>query len=245
MELKKTKKMRTTRSAAFIVTLTMLLTLTPTIVKAQDNVEASLGADIVSSYIWRGIDCGGVSIQPSASVAYKGLSLGAWASVGLEAADTKELDFTLSYATGGLSIAVTDYWFYPSDEASQVGYFTYDSDYTQHLFEGTIAYDFGAIALSWNTNFAGNDYRKACGDIAYSTYIGASVPFTLGGIEWAAELGLTPWEGAYADKLNITNLSLVAAKEIPFSDSFALPVFGQISFNPYTQGAYFAFGVSF
>ena len=44
---------------------------------AQDKVEASVGADLVSGYIWRGQDLGGVSIQPSLSVAYKGFSLGA------------------------------------------------------------------------------------------------------------------------------------------------------------------------
>ena len=32
---------------------------------AQDKVEASVGADLVSGYIWRGQDLGGVSIQPS------------------------------------------------------------------------------------------------------------------------------------------------------------------------------------
>ena len=31
---------------------------------AQDKVEASVGADLVSGYIWRGQDLGGVSIQP-------------------------------------------------------------------------------------------------------------------------------------------------------------------------------------
>ena len=41
---------------------------------AQDKVEASVGADLVSGYIWRGQDLGGVSIQPSLSVAYKGFS---------------------------------------------------------------------------------------------------------------------------------------------------------------------------
>ena len=57
---------------------------------AQDKVEASVGADLVSGYIWRGQDLGGVSIQPSLSVAYKGFSLGAWGSAGIESADTKE-----------------------------------------------------------------------------------------------------------------------------------------------------------
>jgi hypothetical protein len=63
--------------------------------KAQDKVEASVGADLVSGYIWRGQDLGGVSIQPGVSLSYKGFSLAAWASVGLESSDTKEMDLTL------------------------------------------------------------------------------------------------------------------------------------------------------
>ena len=63
---------------------------------AQDQVEAHLGADIVSDYIWRGQDFGDVSLQPELSVAWKGLSLSAWGSVGLsDKDDARELDLTL------------------------------------------------------------------------------------------------------------------------------------------------------
>ena len=64
---------------------------------AQDKVEASVGADLVNGYIWRGQDFGGASFQPSISVSYKGLSLSAWGSMGLNNADAKEIDLTLAY----------------------------------------------------------------------------------------------------------------------------------------------------
>ena len=58
--------------------------------KAQESVEVSAGADVVSSYIWRGQDLGSAAIQPSLSVAYKGLSLSAFGSYGLvDTGDTK------------------------------------------------------------------------------------------------------------------------------------------------------------
>lgn len=90
-----------------------LLTLAgaPAISMAQDKVEASIGADLVSGYIWRGQDLGNVSIQPSASVSYKGFTLSGWGSVGIDKEDTKEFDLTLGYSTGGFSVSVTDYWF--------------------------------------------------------------------------------------------------------------------------------------
>lgn len=50
---------------------------------AQDEVETSIGADIVSQYYWRGQDLGAVSLQPTLGIGYKGLSLTAWGSVGL------------------------------------------------------------------------------------------------------------------------------------------------------------------
>ena len=48
---------------------------------AQDKVETSMGADIVSQYYWRGQDLGAVSLQPTLGIGYKGLSLTAWGSV--------------------------------------------------------------------------------------------------------------------------------------------------------------------
>lgn len=229
------------------MTIAVLSAILPFTAYAQDKVEASVGADLVSGYIWRGTDCGGVSIQPSMSVGYKGLSLAAWGSVGLDKEDAREIDLTLGYETGGFSVAVTDYWFsyHQADGGYTGNYFKYGSHSTAHIFEATLGYDFGPLALSWNTYFAGDDYTKENGNRAYSTYIGVSAPFKLGGLDWSAEVGFTPWEGAYADKFNITNLTLRADKEIQFNKNFALPVFAQLTFNPHTQGTYFAVGISF
>lgn len=237
--------MKTRNAKLSVIVVVFLAMVMPLTVKAQDKVEASVGVDLVSGYIWRGEDCGNVSIQPSLSVGYKGLSLTAWGSVGFEKTDTKELDLTLGYETGGFSVAITDYWYSPYDDEEKVGYFKYGAHNTQHTFEGTLAYDFGPVALSWNTYFAGADYTKENGDRAYSTYIGISAPFKLATLDWTAEVGFTPWEGAYSDKFNITNLTLKADKDIKITNSFSLPVFAQLTFNPYTQGTYFVFGLSF
>ena len=166
----------------------------PFTTKAQDKVEASVGADIVSGYIWRGQDLGGVSLQPSASIAYKGFSLEAWGSVGIEKTnadgyDAKELDLILGYSTGGFSISITDYWF-----NTGAGYFHYGAHNTAHLYEAQLGYDFGPVAVNWYTNFAGADGVKENGKRAYSSYISVAAPFKLGGLDWTAEVGATPWE---------------------------------------------------
>lgn len=35
---------------------------------AQDKVEADIGAELVSDYVWRGQDLGNISVQPTASI---------------------------------------------------------------------------------------------------------------------------------------------------------------------------------
>lgn len=90
-----------TRSVKWVIMAMALLSMAmPFTAKAQDKVEASVGVDLVSGYVWRGQDLGGVSLQPNASIAYKGFSLGAWGSVGIESSDTKEFDLILGYSTG-------------------------------------------------------------------------------------------------------------------------------------------------
>ncbi len=236
--------MKATKRICTQVAFTLLGSLATLPVAAQEKTEVNVGADLVSSYIWRGTDCGGVSIQPTLSVARSGFSLTAWGSVGFEGTDTKELDFTLGYNTGGLTVAVTDYWFDRTDGVPS-DYFDYRARSTAHVFEATLAYDFGLLALSWNTHFAGSDYTKANGDRAYSTYIEARAPFKLGGTGFVAEVGFTPWEGAYSDKFNVTNIGLRADRSIRITDNFALPVFAKVTMNPYEDKAYFVFGMAF
>lgn len=217
--------------------------------KAQDKVEASVGADLVSGYIWRGQDLGGVSIQPGVSLSYKGFSLAAWASVGLESSDTKEMDLTLGYSTGGFSVSVTDYWFNSGN-----GYLHYGAHSTAHVFEAQVGYDFGPLAVNWYTNFAGADYAKYDGSRAYSSYISVAAPFKLGGLDWSAEIGATPWETAFYNKtgncpgsngFTVCNISLEASKAIRITDIFSLPLFAKAIWNPRTEGAYFVAGISF
>ena len=81
--------METKINAKRVFLMALVTASMSTALMAQDKVEASAGADIVSSYIWRGTNCGGVSIQPNLSIGYKGLSLGAWGSVGIDQHDTK------------------------------------------------------------------------------------------------------------------------------------------------------------
>ena len=211
---------------------------------AQDTVETTISSDFVSSYYWRGQDCGSAAIQPTLGVAYKGLSLSAWGSYGLvETADAKEFDLTLAYTVGGLNIGVTDYWFDRGGLDPEGRYFKYDAHGTNHVFEANIGYDFGFASLQWFTNFSGNDY-KADGKRAYSSYVEVAVPFKLATVDWTATAGAAPFESDLYGTTGfaVTDLSLKATKEIKVTDSFSIPVFGQIAANPRSQKAYMVFG---
>lgn len=225
-----------------VTALALLATALPFTAKAQDKVEASVGVDFVSGYIWRGQDLGGVSLQPSASLSYKGFSLEAWGSVGIESKDDKELDLTVGYENGGFSLSVTDYWF-----NSGPGYFHYGARNTAHTFEAQVGYDFGPVAVNWYTNFAGTDGVNKDGKRAYSSYLSLAAPFNLGGLEWTAEIGATPWETDYYDAngFAVCDVSLGVSKDIKITDSFSLPLFAKATWNPRSEGAYFVVGLSF
>lgn len=209
---------------------------------AQDKVEATVSADVVSKYIWRGQDLGHAAVQPTLGIAYKGLSLSAWGSYGItDSSDTDELDLTLSYTTGGLTVGVTDYWFSGGDNR----YFLYDAHRTAHVFEANIGYDFGPCSVNWYTNFAGNDGLNKDGERAYSSYFEVAAPFTLGGLDWTATLGAVPFAtSAYEDATGfaVTNITLGASKDIKITDTFSVPVFASVTANPSSQKCYMTFG---
>lgn len=222
--------------------LAMALMGTMTAANAQDNVEATIQADVVNQYYWRGQDLGAVSLQPTLGLSYKGLSLTAWGSLGLsEPSDTKEFDLTLAYSVGGFNIGITDYWFNsPNDR-----YFSYEAHETSHVFEANVGYDFGPCAIQWYTNIAGNDGLNKDGDRAYSSYVELSAPFKLGGLDWSAAIGAVPFATSFYADVNgfaITNVSLKASKDIQVTPSFSIPVFAGIAANPSTEKAYLLCG---
>lgn len=226
----------------FVFTAAMCGAVMP--MAAQSKVEYVLQADIVSQYIWRGQDLGDVSLQPTLGLAYKGLSLTAWGSIGLsDPGNTKEFDLTLAYRIGGLNIGVTDYWFNtPNDR-----YFSYAAHKTSHVFEANVGYDFGPLAVQWFTNFAGNDGLNKDGNRAYSSYVELSAPFNLAGCQWTGTVGAVPYATSFYAETNgfaVTNVSIKAMKDIRITKSFSLPLFAAVTANPSTEKAYFVFGLT-
>lgn len=227
-----------------IVILAMGLVLSSTAIAQDKGIEATIQADFVSQYIWRGLDAGSVAVQPTLGIDYKGLSLAAWGSYGLtNPDDTKEFDLTVAYTSGGFNIGITDYWFSVGGDPDG-RYFKYDAHGTNHVFEANIGYDFGPLSLQWFTNFAGNDGVNKDGKRAYSSYLEAAVPFKLATCDWTAAAGMVPYATSFYGTTGfaVTNLSLKATKDIRVTDTFSIPLFAQVVGNPCSQKAYFVFG---
>lgn len=214
------------------------------IAPAQEKVEATISSDLVSQYIWRGLEQSSTAIQPTLGVSWKGLSLTAWGSVGItESNAPKEFDLILNYTIGGFSIGVTDYWL--SNGGDPLGrYFRYYAHSTNHIFEANVGYDFKFLSLQWNTNFTGNDGLTKKGKRAYSSYFEINAPFKLATLDWTATVGVVPYATTYYDTKGfaVTNVSLRATKDIKITDTFSIPIFGQIIASPRQETAFFVFG---
>ncbi len=190
--------------------------------------SASIGADIVSRYVWRGLDFGeSMSVQPGLTIALGGLEFGAWGSYSISAsgagANENDLWATYTYETsGGASFAVgfTDYYF-PGPRAPKYR----DADaHTQEV----------SVAASGTEAFPVSIYAGMILDDDKPVYIEASVPFDLGdvgiGLHAAAVSGKSEF---YATEgFALVNLGITASKELAITDSFAPPVSVSYIVNP-------------
>lgn len=204
------------------------------------EISISLGADVVSSYVWRGSFLDGASVQPAISFDVAGLSVGMWGSTSFTSFANwnnsyKELDLYISYVIKGFSVTLTDYFCATENDM----YFRGWGDV--HILEGTVGYDFSEccnlpLSVAWNTNFLNDD--------DYSTYIHLGYDFAVRSIDLSAGLGVTPWKGAYASDFNVTDISLRATKMFTLKN-FEPAIWVEGIFAPAANDAFLVVGFSF
>ena len=122
--------------------------------------EVFVNADFVSSYIWRGMDSGNASVQPSLGFNWKGLTVYAWGSTEFRHKNN-EIDLSLEYEYKNLTLYANNYFTQTEDEPFK--YFNYKAHSTGHTFEAGAGYmlcEKFPLSVSWYTTFAGNDYRE-------------------------------------------------------------------------------------
>lgn len=240
-----------------------LLFLSPVAVMAQDEVEATVKADFVSHYMWRGIDKGGLAVQPMGELRWKGLSLSAWGNAPLKDEDPTELNIKLGYKWNGWNAGIIDYWTKGVDYKDR--YLYYDNAAGPHVLEANIGYTCLLGSVQAYTRFFGPDYRPD-GKRAFSTMVEVSVPFKLATLDWQARVGLTAFKSQGTREVlevigivnkeyrNIDNYlyaggpacieaALRAGKDIVIDNNTRVPAFIEVQANPYTKQAGLVMGI--
>ncbi|MGV8091269.1 MAG: TorF family putative porin [Mangrovibacterium sp.] len=200
-------------------------------VQAQES-SWSIGTDLVSNYIWRGLKFGtGPALQPTLEYSTGGFAIGAWGSYGLTDDEAPETDLYASYnfelsETSSFSVSLTDYYF-PGSK-----YFEASS----HYFEPAIALGLGNFSLSAAYMMSNQSGDEDVEDF----YLQAG--YTIGKVD----LFIGGGDGQYSSSgnFNISNIGISTSKEIKISDSFSLPVFGSAILNPNAEQFYLVVGIS-
>ena len=203
--------------------------------------EFSFGADIVSRYVWRGIDFGeSASVQPSLTFSSGGLEIGTWASYATNpgSAGSNEHDLWIGYSAGAFSVGITDYYF-PN---GGVEFSNFDGDGEgAHVIEPYFSFG-GTDSFPVTLYAAYNAYN----DPDNSLYINASMPFAVGGMEMSFGIGASAGESAWyaTESFSIIDMVLGASKSIPITDKFELPVSVSYILNPTDDKSFLVFGIS-
>jgi len=112
------------------------------------NAQWSAGADVVSSYIWRGSKAGAFSIQPTVKYTDGGFSVGAWGSGDLTTGAPHEADLFAIYSfKSGLSIGVTDYHYNTNLDSLSTPISLFKND--NHAIEANLGYTIGKLHLQF------------------------------------------------------------------------------------------------
>jgi hypothetical protein len=212
------------------------------------NCSADLSVDIVSRYVWRGINLSeSPAIQPNLAFSYKGLSIGSWASYSFARETFQEVDLFLTYETNHLTFTINDYY-NPIDTLGGKGdYFKLKNKTTRHILEGMLTVngsDNFPFSFITAVMFYGND-RGEDGKNLYSTYFELSYTKKIQEIEVTPFMGFTPSKGYYAKGSNFVNIGITAIKNIDISDRFQLPLAASFVINPELDMVYFVLGITF
>ncbi len=215
------------------VSLIMLSSLAD--LRAQDDNQESkfaVGADVFTNYVWRGTKFGtGPAIQPSVKYTAGGLTVGVWGS--FDAAGYTEADPYISYSFPfGLSIGVTDYY-YPGLEV-----FDFSTATGSHALELNGGFATGGFSIS--ANFIINEAGGAA-SAGSDTYFQAAYSFTNVGLFVGAGNG---WHTSDGD-FNLCNIGLTTTREIKITDSFSIPLTGQVILNPEREQFFLVAGFTF
>lgn len=218
---------------------------------AQDEptFKFNAGADIMSRYIWRGLDYGASpSIQPTLSISGAGFELGYWGAIST-LGTYSEVDLYAKYNIAGFSIMATDY-FFPTDlvpATKSQKYFNWEKETTGHLVEGAVQYknpEVMPFSLLAGVFVYGAADLKADGNQNYSSYFEVTYSGKLAGNDFDIFMGGTPDTGLYGTSAGIVNTGITVYRGIKITDNFTLPVKASVITNPQASNIHFVLGIT-
>jgi len=223
------------------------------IVEKDNKSYTDLGADIVSSYVWRGqkID-DAPNIQGWGEFGIGNFIIGTWASANFTGTFL-ETDIYAGYSIGNLNILLTDYF------SGSENYFDYTKD-TEHSLEFSLDYTISEnfpLTITAGTIIAGSDFNvktyDSMGDEVfsdsnnYSTYLELMYTLTKGDYALDIMVGGTTHESYYYDSTGpaIINTGLVLSKEVQLLENITFPISIALIVNPELESVYTVFKISF
>ena len=220
-------------------------------VSAQDEptFKFNAGADIMSRYVWRGLDYGASpSIQPSLSISGAGFELGYWGAIST-LGTYSEVDLYAKYTSHGFSIMATDY-FFPKDvvpAAKSDKYFNWEKETTGHLIEGAVQYknpEVMPFSLLAGVFVYGAADLKVDGKQNYSSYFEVTYSGNLAGNDFDIFVGGTADAGLYGTSAGVVNTGITVYRGIKLTDDFTLPVKASVIANPQASNIHFVLGIT-
>lgn len=185
----------------------------------ESSFDWSASGLFTSNYIWRGLNCGGPSIQLDATVNYKGLFANMWWNFG--ATDwtfsefSPELDVTIGYTRWGLSVYyIHMYYFDYYKDGTMSKYFDFSNHerggggttgewriaYNRSIYTNKQGLETSLNLLCGVRTFGRDGYYDEDGNLkrAYSTYFELGCDQSLGQ-NWTMQvrIGLTPAKSLY------------------------------------------------
>lgn len=233
----------------------------------ERGISFEVGADLVSSYLWRGYHLGGLSIQPSVTLDWKGLYLSGWANIGADNWKFQELnpelDITIGYDNFGFKLDLTHLYYFGGEKYFK-GLGDANNPFGSSTMELHAGIDVGEwtevlpLTFDWYTTVLGYDpvfddegqlMLTPGGNAkrAYSTYIQVGYDITLPlDIILGIKVGFTPWKGMYSDyeevwtngrTVGFNNIQLRAEREFELKHLY-INVWGEAMFNCYGVNKY-------
>ena len=200
-----------------------------------------LSATVTTTYLWRSLNAGGMSLQGDANVGYGGAYLDVWCNLG--ATDwafsrfLPELDISLGFARWGLNVFVL--YIHNFD----CGFFDFNNYADRgNRLEINAKYTVSSklpLSILWATRVSAADgYLDGAGNVvrAWSSYLELSYTHNFPyDISLYGAIGITPWKSCYTGYqlgAGVTNIDIRLRKDWSVSEHCGLMLRGEFCINP-------------